>query len=435
MENLAKANQSSSSAQPSSELSATLIQSTDLPTIGASEKTPMPTSVTHTQVSAKATWMKWFAALKAISLLYLAIHLTFLFITCFAFLFLYQDFSTQSASFSRLWLLWLHWDTINFRAIAVHGYTVSWLTAFFPLYPLLERGLTYLTHDTLIAGLIISNLCGLGMLMVLYRLVCEDFNAEYACRTVLYLSVFPTAFFFAAAYSESLFLLLALLSFYHVRRSHWWLAGLFGLLAALTRVSGLLLLLPFCYDYARQHDFKLREIRFDILSGGCIVAGIALFALYCSVLFHDPLAFSHAEALWNRKLSVPGYAMLRSVKAMMASQGILSFQFLRNILDLMPDLFVCVLVILCFVGPWKIPRNLWAYALFAAIFFLFPQLFPFGGLYPLESIPRYLLAVFPVFIVLAAMGKNRTLEITYLLISGSLLFLLLTQFLTGHWIT
>ena len=68
-----------------------------------------------------------------------------------------------------------------------------------------------------------------------YRLVEEDFDQERAYRTVLYLSVFPTSFFLAAAYNESLFLCFSLLSFYEMRHGRWWLAGLFGFLAGLTR--------------------------------------------------------------------------------------------------------------------------------------------------------------------------------------------------------
>jgi Gpi18-like mannosyltransferase len=435
----------SSSTQSNQERSTLVIQSNGVTTTNAiDDKNSLPTSsVRDTLTPAKASWIKWYSALKNTLPVYIFIHLVFFVITCLSVLFSIKDFSTQSVSISFLWKSWLHWDTINFLAIAMNGYTVPWLTSFFPLYPLLERFLMFVTHDPLIAGLIVSDLSGLGMLSVLYRLVEEDFNAEYAFRAVLYLSVFPTAFFFAAAYSESLFLFLTLLSFYHMRHSHWWLAGLFGFLAVLTRSAGLFLLLPFCYEYLRQHmgDRKtspasiLSNVRFDIVSGLCIVAGIAVFAVYCYFLFHDPLAFSHAEATrWDRKLSFPGYALLRTIHAIIISRGILSFQALRNILDLALDLFILMLVILGFVGPWKFPGSLGIYAIFAAAFYLFPLLFPFGGLYPLQANPRFMLAVFPAFIVLAGIGKNRTLNIGYLMISSSLLFFWLTQFLTGHWI-
>jgi len=413
---------------------ASVIQAEDATDVQPVDELSSPIFVPETPPSPKAARLGWYAAFKKVLPTYILVHLVFFIITCLAVLFSIKDFSSQTLNITTLWQSWLRWDTYNFLAVAIKGYNPSWLTAFFPLYPLLVRCLMVFVHDPLIAGLIIANLSGLGMLVVLYRLVQEDFDDKLASRTVLYLSVFPSAFFFAAAYSESLFLFLALLSFYYMRHSRWWLAGLFAALAALTRQSGLFLLLPFCYEYLRQHDFKLKNIRFDIASSLCMIAGLGIFALYCYYLFHDPLAFIHAEARWDRKLSVPGYAVLRTVHAIMISQGVLSFQSLRNMLDLLPDLFMGVLVVLCFVGPWKFQRNLWAYAIFAATFFLFPQFFPFAGLYPLQSMTRYLLMVFPAFIVLAAIGKNRTLDTGYLLISGSVLFFLLTQFLTGHWI-
>jgi len=435
MDNPVGASTSSSSSLATQESPASFIQSNEDTKANAIDGISHPISKHNLLLMVGASWSKWYAAFKYVLPFYITIHIAFFLITCLSVLFILKDFSAPSMSFPGLLSLWLRWDTINFRAIAVNGYTILRLTAFFPLYPLLERSFIFITHNALIAGLIVSNLAGLGMLVVLYRLVQEDFDHERALRTILYLSVFPAAFFFAAAYSESLFLFLSLLSFYHMRHAHWWLAGLFGFLAVLTRTTGFFLFIPFCYEYLRHHNFNLKTIRFDIASCIGFFAGIGIFALYCYIVFHDPLAFSHAEAFWNRKLSIPGYGMLRSVKAIIVSQGILSFQAFRNILDLVPDLFIGVLVILGFVGPWKFPGNLRVYIICAATLYLFPQLFPFGGLYPLESMSRYLLAVFPAFIVLAGIGKNRTFDISYLMISSFLLFFLLIQFLTGHWIT
>ena len=173
-------------------------------------------------------WPKWFNAIKQVLPIYISLHLAFLMLTYLSALFIIGNFSTRTLRISTLWLAWYRWDSGHFTAIASNGYDVAWRTAFFPLFPLLERGGAFLTHDPFTAGLIISNLADLGMLVVLYRLVQQEFDAERAFRTILYLSVFPTAFFFAAAYNESLFLLLTLLSFYHMRHGNWWLAGLLG---------------------------------------------------------------------------------------------------------------------------------------------------------------------------------------------------------------
>ncbi len=379
---------------------------------------------------------KWLRALKSVLAVYLAVHIAFFITTCLAGLFVISDFSSQSVPIQRLWESWHHWDTGHYMWIAVHGYDVAWRTAFFPLYPLLERAALYVTHNALLAGLLISNVAGLVMLMVLHQLVREDFDSEIAGRTVLYLTVFPTAFFFAAAYNESLFMCLVLLSFYHMRHGRWWLAGIFGFFASLTRSAGILLLLPFCYEYLRQREFRLRDIGFEVVSGGLIAAGIGVFALYCYAQFHDYLAFSHAQSHWQHVMHGPWHGIVGAVKAIVTSNGPLTFQALRNLLDLIPDLLMLVAIVLGLLGPWRFSPSQRSYVIYAATLYLFLQLFPVAGtgLFPLQSIGRYMLEVFPAFIVLARIGKSQSVHLHYVMISTALLFFLLTQFLTGHWV-
>ena len=424
------------------------IHSSHLSIASAVEDTQSITSP-NKQSKVQASWTRWYTAFKGILPVYIAVHLAFVVATYFSFLFIFPDYSTNAQPLHSLLNLWSRKDTGHYVWIATHGYTQAWRTAFFPLYPLLERYLMALTHNPVTAGLLISNLAGLVLLTVLYRLVLEDFDQEHAYRTILYLSVFPTAFFFATAYNESLFLCMSLLSFYHIRQGHWWLAGLFGFLASLTRSAGLLLILPFCYEYLRQHNDNTRTsfqrvkkvlsmmkaIRFDVLGGILIPAGLLLFALYCYIQFRDPLSFSHAQTMWHRQLQPPWHGIVSSLKVIKHSSGLISFPAIRNVFELGSDLFVCALLILSFVGPWRFPRNLWAYSLYSAILFLFLQLFPTNTIFPLGSLPRFMLELFPAFIVLAGIGKNRSFHVTYLMVSSSMLFLLLVVFLTKTWLT
>ena len=395
---------------------------------------PIVYATTPSPKNKKASLYAWYDALKHTFSCYLAVHLAFLATTIYSVLFILKDFSTQSLPLYTLWKMWERKDAGHFRYIALFGYTDWWRTAFFPLYPLLERAMLPFVSTPYIAGLIISNLFGLLMLVVLYRLVHEDFGHQRATRTVLYLSVFPTAFFFAAAYNESMFVCLTILSFYCMRRSRWWWAGLFGCLASLTRSAGLLLLIPFAYEYLYQHQFNIKKFRVNVLSGGLIAAGTCLFALYCYITFHDALAFSHAQALWLRQLHAPWEAYLLTIHYI-RSAPLLSFIALRNLLDLVPDLFILAVILLGFIGPWRMPLRLLSYSLYALVGYLFFQLFPVMNAYPLTSVPRFLLELFPAFIVLAGIGKHRGFHLNYLVISGALLFFILTQFLTGHWIT
>jgi Gpi18-like mannosyltransferase len=381
-----------------------------------------------------ASRTKWYTAFKSILPIYIGVHLAFLAINCLTILYTVPGFSKLSRPLYTLWQLWHRWDTGNYLVVALHGYIAPHQTAFFPFYPILERGMMLLTGNPFTAGLIISNVADLLALVVLYRLVEEDFDREHAYRAALYLSVFPTALFLAAAYNESLFLCLSLLSFYYMRHGRWWTAGLLGLLATLTRSAGLILLVPFCFEYLRQRHFDWRAVRFDILSGLAIPAGLGLFSLYCTFQFHDPLAFSHAQAFWGRVPRVPGYGIYQSVREITQSGGILNFQSLHNILDLAPDLLILIAIVLGFIGPWKLPRDLWAYNLYAASLYLYLQLFPAAGIFPLLSTGRFMLEVFPAYIILAGFGKYRTLHMSYVMVSGAVLCFLLTQFLLGRWV-
>ena len=102
-------------------------------------------------------------------------------------------------------------------------------------------------------------------------------------------------------------------------------------------------------------------------------------------------------------------------------------------------LLILVLLILSIIGPWRFPRTLWVYTLYAVVLFVVLQLNPvkvnpIRGPFPLQSFPRYMLEVFPAFIVLAGLGKYRTIHLSYLMVSGVVLFVLLSLFLTGHWV-
>ncbi len=398
-------------------------------------------------VAPKTTWRAWYEAFKQIFPTYFAVHLAVLLAECLSFLFLYSQpyhlvghpyQQIPTPTFSTFWLVWNIWphDTPHYIEIALHGYNSFWLTAYFPLYPLLIRIATPLTgNQPLLAALLVSNLAGLSMLVVFYQLVKEEFDETRARRAVLYLSIFPSAFFFVAGYTETTFLCFVLLSFYQMRHGRWWWAGLFGFLAALTRNAGILLFIPFCYEYLRQRGFRLEKVRFDGVSIVLIPAGLSAFMLYCYQRFRDPLAFQHAEAHWHHIMLAPWTGLLWMLSLMIHAPGLLSFTFQRNAIEFGSTVFIGVLLILSLVGPWRFPRAYLASILFAAAVWLLPLFSPIGppsGVFPYQSLTRYMLVVFPAFIVLASLGKYRMVHYTYLMVAGTLFFFLLTQFLLGY---
>src|SRR5216683_584921 len=126
------------------------------------------------QFGESAFWQKWYAAFKDVLPIYLAIHLIIFIISCLAFLLVSKDSSKHIQPLYILWQQWQHWDANYYVGIATLGYTNRQVMAFFPLYPLLIRGVMFVTHSPDVAGLLISNSAEMAMFTILYRLVAED---------------------------------------------------------------------------------------------------------------------------------------------------------------------------------------------------------------------------------------------------------------------
>lgn len=167
-----------------------------------------------------------------------------------------------------LWWMWSRFDTGFYLDIAQNGYwgrsslngQSNW--AFFPLYPLLIRALAFpfkasQHHPYLFAGLAITNVAALIAIFYFYKLTVHELDSHKAAKAVMYLAFFPMSFFLSTVYPESLFLALSVACVYYARMHRWWLAGLLGGLASLTRPQGVLLLAVVAWEYwqvvAEQH--------------------------------------------------------------------------------------------------------------------------------------------------------------------------------------
>lgn len=150
------------------------------------------------------------------------------------------------------------WDSLFYIDIARNGYYLPSdntppNVVFFPLYPFLIFVVAAFTGgDVLLAGWLVSILALAGAVVVFYKLLREFHPTIDPEKPILYLLIFPTAFFFNTVYTESLYLLLSLLTFYYALKGRFASAGIVGLLAALTRVTGVLLFIPIVWEFLRQ---------------------------------------------------------------------------------------------------------------------------------------------------------------------------------------
>lgn len=320
--------------------------------------------------------------------------------------------------------VWQRWDTLQYQAIAERGYQAFDSALFVPpLYPLLMRGLgNLLGGKTLLAGFILSNIFGIAALMAFQRLVVYEFgDIKRGRRAILYLLSFPTAFFIFAAYTESLFFLSATLCLFYLRQEKYLAAGLWGAVAALSRLPGALIIIPAIYA-AWTAWRKTRNLR-PWLAPALISAGAAIFPLYTWLgMGLSPLApITTQSSRFHGGLTVPGWNIISSVK-----QIWLGIYPVTNSLDL----FFTLLFIAGTVAVVKKMPML--YSVFT-LSFMALYLFRIAAVYPLLSNSRYVLALFPVFMLASKWGEKPWVNRLILYPSWIGLFYLAGQFAIWGW--
>jgi hypothetical protein len=344
---------------------------------------------------------------------------------------------------------WARWDGVWYIKIAHSGYaSADGSTAFFPLYSVVLRYLSYVFDGNLvITGIIISLACYFAACVLLYKLVAIDFSPRVAYWSVMYISVFPTAFFFQAVYSESLFLLVSVACLYWARVGRWRLAGLAGLLATLTRSSGVLLFVPMAMLYYEQRDWQWRRTDAHVANLLVVPEGLLVWMAYLGLSFHQPWLFAEAQSVWKRGFALPTTALWHGVEAaVQGARQILSGQYVTvywpvsrpadayqvgfaNLINLAALIIVALFL---YYGARKLPR---AYTVYGALALAFPLCFP-AHYFPLYSMPRFALGAFPAFIAMAIWGERHPRAHIVVIALFALSMLVLTaKFAVFSWVS
>jgi hypothetical protein len=316
--------------------------------------------------------------------------------------------------------VWGRWDAVHYLNIATAGYQGTDM-AFFPLFPLLIRIVGSLAGNHLIAGLLISNASFFFGLLYLYKLLEREYDRAVARRAIFYVSIFPTAVYFTAVYSESLFFMLTVASFYYMRARLWWIAGILGFFAALTRVEGVLLLVPFLVEWFSQSPSARARSIYALCAGALVPLGLALYMAYLWVLRADPLYFSHIQVHWNRQLAMPWVSLLNSFAKIAHASGpqLVANQSL--------EIAFTLLMIAVLVGGWHRLRP--SYIAYMALSILVPM-----STSNLMSMPRFALVLFPMFAILARWGERPWVNNVVLAFSLPLLGLFTVLFADWYWV-
>ncbi|MDQ6811943.1 MAG: glycosyltransferase family 39 protein [Actinomycetota bacterium] len=355
------------------------------------------------------------------------------------------------------------WDSVWYLAIAHGGYDHEPArTAFFPLYPVVVRGLGVVIGSDLIAGVLISLICFAIALLLLYRLAALELDDEFAGVTVMLVAFCPMAYFFSAVYSESLYLALSVGCILQARLGRWRSAGVLGALAAASRNSGVMLVVPIVllFLYGPRADrprpgpsppsSRLRRLlpRYPtdpaIAWAVLVPAGLAAYVGWLALKTGNGLAPFHAQQVWFRHFAGPFGGVWDGVVAawdgmrqllhgpppplyftkaggdalMVAGQNLMLFGFL-------------VLGVIACVGAFR--RLPLAYGAYVVAALAMPLSYPVGP-QPLASLPRYEVVLFPLFMWGAWWVRQRRMTTAALASLAVLLGLFTAQFATWRFV-
>jgi hypothetical protein len=316
----------------------------------------------------------------------------------------------------------VRWDAHYYLGIATHGYrphveALRGARAFFPLYPLLVRGLGGFASagGAVVAATLISLAAFAGGLRLLHRLATIELGRRNADATVLLLAFAPVALFFSAPYTESLFLLLSAGAFLAARTGRWAFAGAAAGLASGTRPTGALLIVPLAilYLYGPRSDagpatsshrlLPRYRPRPNLLWLALAPAGVIAYSLYLRHAIGDALAWQHIQPFFGRRSFEWPTESLRqaAVAAFHAVKGDGPATYRGPILVETAYLGLAVAGV---VGAFRrLPFAYGAYALAALLLAIASPAY----VEPLRSLPRLMLPVFPIAMWLATWTERR----------------------------
>ena len=262
--------------------------------------------------------------------------------------------------------------------------------AFFPLFPILWRLAAKVTGGFFLTGMVLTNVFFFFALIMLHK-TASAFGADKATadRTVFYIAAYPLSYFFSLPLSESLFVLITASTFYAAKRESWWTASILGALASATRLTGVFLL-PALLVLQWQTNRSLKPDR-RTLPLLLIPLGLLAFMIHLHYVTGNAFAFIDVNAVWGRNLAPPWVPFLNYLRHPLE----ISFRWDFRLLN-----FVAALMgLIC--GAVLLKKRQWALATFTLLCVLAPLSSSL-----LQSLARYMMGIFPIFMVLGEAGKS-----------------------------
>ncbi|MBI5044486.1 MAG: glycosyltransferase family 39 protein [Candidatus Levybacteria bacterium] len=313
------------------------------------------------------------------------------------------------------------WDGMHYLYIAKNGYgKASISNRFFPLYPLTIVGIHVFVPDYLLSGLISSTIFSFFALLIFYLLTRELFDENIAFKASLFFMVFPTSFFMSLVYSEALFIFLVLFLFYFLHKKNYLIAAFSVFFLIFTRPVGILTIIPLLLFYLFDKKKKKTVLRLPSFADPvdltfypqALVFLIPLLGVFFYFLFMQMTTGNYFSGFQDQSSVISSWRLENAINPIFFLKNLFSphlqpHSYLDSFLDRM--FFVIFLISLPFI-----------YRFFNKTIFIYSILLGFIPLFgSFMSYMRYLLPVFPLFILMGVLTNSKK----YSLLFFPLLFL------------
>lgn len=329
--------------------------------------------------------------------------------------------SILSVGTSSLWVAATNFDGVRYLNIAKLGYGAPetyYSYSLFPFYPLLIKTFSFLGGE-LSAGLLISNLCLLFSLLIIYKLFSLDLSRKQAINAIIMLLVFPASFFLGQVYSESLFLLLSVSSVYFARKNSFLLACILAMLASYTRPAGLFLWILLIVEYFTQNQiWSKKSFNFKFLL--LLIPPLGALS-YLKYIFVNTSNLAFALPSIPDKFVFLHQIFIRYAKMVLFVDHSSSLFWVVSTEALVGTLSLLVIIF----SYKKIRFSYWIYLFLS---YLIPS---FWGNF--VGFSRFLIVVFPLFIFLSSWMERQHpfVKYSYFMVSSILLLVNLILFTSG----
>lgn len=325
----------------------------------------------------------------------------------------------------------LQWDSHFYLWIAENGYGngLGTIVAFWPLFPLGIFVGTVLGMSALTSAFVVNYLAMVGAMWCAFLLAKDLWpkDQEAGWRSVLLYLFFPFSIFFSIFYSEPLFLFTLLASFYAARKNMWLVAGLFAILVTIGRLPGLIIIPALLVEYFSQRSWSLKKLDCQAWYLFLLPAGFVGFLVFNHIRTGNAFIFLEIfQYQWTYRSINPNI-----FETLVSWLNQIHSAFLsRHPAAIMEALHAAggwIAAVLFLVFSWrKLP---WSYRVFTGLMLLL-----LISSSTMESVNRYLVVLFPLFLVAAHSLRNPVVFAVTLAVLASYSGMLLTYLSAGYWV-